>query len=63
MKDENRVYPFCAELSTVWAKNSHLRFGQVIEIVYNRIRKDGRDPFYVDDDAMLQYMREVFNDT
>ena len=52
MRDPKRIKPVLEALETYWNKNPDLRLGQII---VNMTRAWGRhDPFFVEDDKMLQ---------
>lgn len=57
MRDPNRIYKFCSCMATIWAREKpDLRFAQVVEIVFARIKADGKDPFYIEEDEILAYV-------
>ena len=59
MRDPNRIYPFLNTLAQGWLQKPDLRFGQLIEILKNY---SGRhDLFYVEDEDMLQIIKEYFD--
>ena len=57
MRDPDRIEPFLNELGEIWkTKCPDWRFGQFI---YNVVLDTG-DPFYLEDDKMLERIREFF---
>ena len=63
MRDISRIYPLCNKLAEYWGQNPDLRFCQFIynfmHWIYNYKRID---PFYVEDDKMLEYLKEYMKD-
>lgn len=51
MRDINRIRPFCERLIKAWQAAPDLSFGQLMENVF---RSNGRDPFYIEDDEMIE---------
>lgn len=60
MRNPERIDEFCEELAKLWHKNPDLRFGQIIESVttINGIR----NMFYIEDDKMLDMLREYLGE-
>lgn len=57
MRDPNRIDPFLKELGEIWKTQCpDWRFGQFI---YNVVLDTG-DPFYLEDDKMLERIKEYF---
>lgn len=55
MRDPNRIKPFLDRLGKVWKQLPDLRFGQLIENVFETIhQRQGLDCFYVEDDDMIK---------
>ena len=55
MRDPNRIPDFCNRLANAWQKLPDWRFGQ---LMFNAINEMGRDPFYMRDDKMIEYLEE-----
>lgn len=55
MRDPNRIGKFCDRLKGVWACVPDWRFGQ---LMCNALGEMGRDPFFPEDDAMIEYLEE-----
>lgn len=45
-----------------WTQCPDLRFGQLVENVFAKIRDKGKDPFYFEEDEMLGYFRKYFKE-
>ena len=63
MRNPVRIYPLCNKLAEYWSKCPDLIFGQLIHsftiwIEHNK----GVDPFYVEDDMMLEFLEEYFKE-
>lgn len=63
MRDPNRIDKFCDELKTIWHQVPDWRFGQfmvnmdqIIHIHYDK------DMFYIEDDNMLEIMKDYFKE-
>lgn len=61
MRDPNRIDKFCDELKEIWRQVPDWRFGQfmvnmdqIIHIHYDK------DMFYIEDDDMLEIMKDYF---
>lgn len=61
MRDLNRIYKFCNEFDVLWGMHPDLRFGQLVEIVFSRIKADGKEPFFIEEDEMIKYFKEYLN--
>ena len=59
IRDSNRIDEFCQELATLW-KNHYpdMRFGQFVLNLYTYISNNARDMFFVEDQQMMQYIKE-----
>ena len=61
MRDKNRIYKFCNEFADVWANNvPDWRFGQLICNVFGQMACEGRDPFFPEENEMIQYFKKYF---
>lgn len=56
MRDPNRIKPFCDELASLWSKRPDLRFGQIVS---NVARLTPRDIFYMEEDELIELIREL----
>lgn len=56
MRDIKRIRKFCDCLSFVWLSYPDLRFGQFIEAIFSKIKQDGKDPYYLEENEMLNYI-------
>ena len=55
MRDPKRIRVFCNQLADIWESECpDWRFGQLIVNVMRR------DPFYIEDDEMMKYIRMYF---
>ena len=59
MRDPKRIYEFMRVFTKAWANNSDLRFGQIIENIKRYSNKS--DLFYVEDEDMLQIIKDYFD--
>lgn len=64
MRDKERIPKFCNELSSVWSKSfCDWRFSQFmlnfLGWLQNKTKTDG---FYIEDDKMLEYIKEYANE-
>ena len=57
MRDPKRIDDFCRRLATCWKMVPDWRFGQLIMNVFGAY---GRDPFFPEDDKMIQFIEEYF---
>ena len=63
MRDPNRIDEFCKELKEMWHKVPDWRFGQLMSNTLGAVyQKTNNDPFYIEDDKMLQILKEVFKE-
>lgn len=61
MRDKNRIYKFCNEFADVWANNvPDWRFGQLICNVFGQMAGEGRDPFFPEENEMINYFKKYF---
>lgn len=62
MRDIKRIRKFCNELADLWAENvPDWRFGQLICNVFGEMTADGRDPFFPEEDEMIDYFKNYFD--
>lgn len=58
MRNPERIDKFCSELAEVWKSEAcDLRFIQLVKCVCSKIPKD---PFYVEEDEMMEYIKNYF---
>lgn len=61
MRDPKRIDEFCEELKKMWHQVPDWRFGQLIVNALGEIQaKEKCDVFFVEDDKMLEDLKEVF---
>lgn len=61
MRDPNRIYKFCNELAALWVEHApDWRFGQMMMNVLGQMGNEGHDPFFPEDDEMLDYFKKYF---
>lgn len=53
MRDPKRIDKFCRQLASMWKMVPDWRFGQLI---FNAFSEMKMDPFYKEDDDMLEYL-------
>lgn len=59
MREPSRIYMFSNKLALLWATQApDWRFGQLVENVFNAIRSNGKDPFYLEENEMLSYFEK-----
>lgn len=59
MRDINRIRKFCNELADIWESECpDWRFGQLIVNVMRR--NQIADPFYIEEDKMMEMIRSYF---
>lgn len=59
MRDINRIDPFLKKLGEYWKKVPDWRFGQ---LMVNFLGQLDRDPFFPEEDEMLEKLDEYFKD-
>lgn len=57
MRDKDRIKPFLERLEKVWNKVPDWRFGQLMCNVLNSMPTD---PFFPEDDEMIKYFEDYF---
>lgn len=55
MRDPKRIRAFCERLATAWEMLPDWRFGQ---LMVNALGGMGIDPFFPEDDKMIEYIEE-----
>lgn len=65
MRDKNRIDKFCNELAEIWKgyECSDWRFGQLMVNVLGKMQSEGLDPFFPEEDEMIEYFRNYFKRT
>lgn len=58
MRDPNRIYKFCNELAELWLEVPDWRFGQLMCNALGEMASNGRDPFFPEEDEMINYLKE-----
>lgn len=62
MRDPTRIYKFCNELATIWAEKApDWRFGQLMMNVLGEMASTGRDPFFPEEEEMVEFFRQFFD--
>jgi hypothetical protein len=56
MRDINRIEPFLKELEVLWEQKPDLRFGQLIYILADEIK---RDIFFPEEDEWLKHIKNL----
>ena len=63
MRNPIRIYPLCNKLAEYWSRYPDLRFGQ---LMYNFMKwieiHKSIDPFYIEDDMILEFLEEYFRE-
>lgn len=59
MRDPKRIYAFCNKLAEYWSEVPDWRFGQLICNVWGK-ELIGIDPFFTEDDRMLEMFEHFF---
>lgn len=59
MRDIKRIKPFLEEIEKLWEKVPDWRFGQLIVNVLGTCKKD---PFFYEEDEMLELWKEFFKE-
>lgn len=61
-RDKARIKPFCDQLAQLWETHGpDLRFGQIISLLPLAIHRPGHDPFFVEEDEMLEALQHTFS--
>lgn len=62
MRDPKRIYEFCYQLAEIWATNApDWRFGQLMSNILSAMQSTKRDPFFPEEDEMLDFIKKYFN--
>lgn len=56
MRDPNRIPGILSLLSNIWHENPDLRLGQLI---CNAV-KEGKDPYYIEDEELIKILKSVY---
>ena len=63
MRDSNRIYKYCHELTEIWGKVPDWRFGQFILNMERACRvNEGKDVFYMEDEDFFKFMNEYLKE-
>ncbi len=63
MRDPKRITLFCKDLAGLWSKVPDWRFGQLVSnIMRMYMSETGRDPFFVEDDELMERMKAWFKE-
>lgn len=61
MRDKKRIRKFCNELALIWEQECpDWRFGQLMMNVLGDMARNGRDPFFPEEEEMLNYFKKYF---
>lgn len=61
MRDKKRIKKFCNELADIWENNCpNWRFGQMICNIFGEIASNRIDPFFPEEDVMINYFKNYF---
>ena len=58
MRDIKRIRKFCNQLATAWELLPDWRFGQLIMNIFGQMKSDGKDPFFPEDESMIEYIEQ-----
>lgn len=60
IRNPNRLYDFYRRLESVHIEVApDLRFGQLIDMIFNTINSEGKDPFYLEEDEIIKYFEKL----
>lgn len=62
MRDPNRIGKFCDRLACAWRTMPDQRFGQFILNCLGDMASGGQDPFFPEDDEMIEFIEEYVAD-
>ena len=60
-RDPARIRKLCNQFAALWEMVPDMRFGQLALVVFEFLKGLGIDPFYLEDDEMLQKFREFLD--
>jgi len=60
MRDPRRIGKLCERLAAAWRYVPDMRLGQLMIDVFTLIK--GRDPFYIEDDEMIELVEKFCKD-
>ena len=58
MRDIRRIRKFCNRLASAWELLPDWRFGQLLSNIFGNLNSNGKDPFYFEDDSMIEYIEQ-----
>lgn len=58
MRDPKRIDKFCQRLAVCWKMMPDWRFGQLMINALGKMRADGKDPFFQEDDEMIEFLEK-----
>ena len=61
MRNPNRIEDFCDDLAAAWHRIPDWRFGQLIENCFIAMKNDKIEPFYLEDNEMINYIIKYLN--
>ena len=61
MRDPDRIPEFLAIVQRCWEKVPDWRFGQLMMNFLGWVQNNKRDPFFPEEDQMLEYLKEYAN--
>lgn len=62
MRDPKRIRKFLNQLADIWETYfPDLRFGQLIHVFFAWMNTAGKEPFYIEDDEFLKFVKDSIN--
>ena len=61
MRNPDRIENFCDDFSMAWSRVPDWRFGQFISNCFLSMKNDGLDPFYLEEDEMINYINKYLD--
>ena len=58
MRDPKRIDEFCKRLKAAWSTVPDWRFGQLMMNALGEMANTGRDPFFPEDDEMIEWIEQ-----